>query len=74
MTNIPDVTKIWKCKSYDELSTIINNWLNGEEEAETVGTEWKTSKTTTNKTTSKGSSNNKENYSSLDDAFADLMD
>ena len=75
LTTIPNVDDIFTCKSYDELSTIINNWLNGEEESASEGTEWETNKTTESTSKSKeSSSSNSENYSSLDDAFADLME
>ena len=74
LDNIPDISGMFTCKSYDELSTIVNNWLNGEEEAETEGTEWNTSKTTTTSKATSKSSSTKESYSSLDDAFADLME
>ena len=76
MSNIPNIDDIFTCKSYDELSTIVNNWLNGEEEAASEGTEWSTNSNTESGTSSNESSesSNSENYSSLDDAFADLMD
>tara|TARA_Y100000992_G_scaffold301726_1_gene273405 strand:- start:2737 stop:3519 length:783 start_codon:yes stop_codon:yes gene_type:complete len=68
---IPDVNDIFRLKSYDELSNIINGWLNGEEESESTGSEWGGNK----KTTDSSSDNNEEgkSYSSLDDAFSDLM-
>ena len=76
MSNIPNIDDIFTCKSYDELSTIVNNWLNGEEEAASEGTEWSTNSNTESGTSSNESSesSNSENYSSLDDAFADLED
>ena len=59
---------MFSCKSYDELSKIINDWL-GEGESEEP-------EETTYSNTS-GSSSKKEEtksgYSNLDDAFADLM-
>ena len=71
ITNIPNVDDIFSCKSYDELSVIINNWLNGDENESSEGTEWKTNdRTTSNKTSTMKES---KNYNSLDDAFADLM-
>jgi hypothetical protein len=73
--NIPDISGMFTCKTYDELSTIINNWINGEEASESVGTEWNTNKTSkSSNNTSSSNSKSKENYSSLDDAFADLME
>jgi len=76
MTNIPDMTGMFQCKTYAELSTIVNNWLNGEDDNETEGTEWNTSKSTIKSAkTTTSASGKKEggNYGSLDDAFADLM-
>ena len=67
MTSLPDVENIFQLKSYDELSKIINDWLAGDDETEDTGTERNTnSQTTTEKSDGE--------YSSLDDAFADLMD
>jgi hypothetical protein len=74
LDNIPDVNDMFEMKSYGELETIVNDWLNGDDED-------------SNKETSRGGSwGNKETqekdanspdaisskYSSLDDAFADL--
>ena len=65
--SIPNVLDIFSCKSYDELSKIINDWLAGDDEnEEDTGTE-------------RGSNSNSSNddngaYKSLDDAFADLVD
>jgi hypothetical protein len=65
LDNIPDPNEMFSCKSYEELSGIINNWLTGDDESD--GTE-----------RSSGNSNtqNKEKkaYSDIDDAFADLME
>ena len=78
LSTIPDIDGLFTCKSYDELSTIVNNWLNGEET--TDGTEWNTSKgtsntgNTTNTPASGNTTSKSESYSSLDDAFADLME
>jgi hypothetical protein len=68
MTNIPDITNIWKCKSYDELSKIVNDWLMGDEAGETDGTEKFNKTETTEKTL-----DTKKTYNNLDDAFSDLM-
>jgi hypothetical protein len=65
LDNIPNPSEFFSCKSYDELSKIVNDWLTGdeeEEEQERVGT-----------TTSLKNNKNKA-YSDIDDAFADLMD
>lgn len=74
LTNIPDVTEIYKCKTYDELSKIVNDWLAGDDEEDDK--EWGTSSKTTSTTTSNKSSKStdEKSYDSLDDAFADLMD
>ncbi len=72
ISDIPSIDDIYTCKTYDELSVIINNWLNGEEEAETTGTEWNTSSSSKEQATKTTESTN-ESYGSLDDAFADLM-
>jgi hypothetical protein len=57
---------MFSCKSYEELSGIINNWLAGDDESE--GTERSSGNSSTGK--------NKETkaYSDIDDAFADLME
>ena len=72
MTNIPDTGNIFKTKSYDELSKIVNDWLNGSDE-EDEGTEKFGSKTTTDDDTPKSGGTDGKSYNDLDDAFADLM-
>jgi len=73
LSNIPDVNNIFQTKSYDELSNIINSWLNSDE-VETEGSDWSGSKTKNNVTTTESTSDKKsESYSNLDDAFSDLM-
>ena len=68
LSNIPNLDDVYQCKTYDELSKIINDWLNDGDESETqsTGTQHR-STSSDNKKTSSG-------YSSLDDAFADLME
>ena len=62
--SIPDPTEMFSCKSYDELTNIINAWLAGDDDSD--GTEKPTSnKKETGKTKA---------YSDIDDAFADLME
>ena len=65
ISNIPNLDDIYQCKTYDELSKIVNDWISDEndEEFESEGTTNMSEASTTNKS-----------YSSLDDAFADLMD
>ena len=73
ITNIPDTGNIFKTKSYDELSKIINDWLNGSNE-EDEGTEKFSSKSTDNDTPKTGGGGGDgKSYNDLDDAFADLM-
>ena len=74
--SIPDVTEIFRLKSYDELSAIVNNWLNGDENESSEGSEWSTNSNTTNDTNDTSGTSDEKNdksYSSLDDAFSDLM-
>ena len=68
MSNIPDVMNLFQCKSYDELSKIINDWIN-EDLHDSEGTDFTSSRTSqsTGPSTSSG-------YKNLDDAFADLVD
>ena len=77
LSNIPDVTSMFTCKTYEELSDIINNWLNGEDEEADEGSDWGTSSSSddTPKPTSGGGGggNAGKKYDNIDDAFADLM-
>lgn len=69
--NIPNVEDLYTLKSYDELSGILERWINGDDETvSSEGTEHPTSSATTKTETSDSGGN----YDSLDDAFADLMD
>jgi hypothetical protein len=67
---IPDITNLYEAKSYDALSKIINDWLNGDEATSDQG------QTTRgfdgNTTTSSAPTNIESKFKSLDDAFADL--
>ena len=58
-------------KSYDELSKIVNDWLNGEDEND-EGTEKYGGNSEKTETPTKTSGNGKT-YNDLDDAFADLV-
>jgi hypothetical protein len=60
--NIPDVAKIFQVKSYEELSGIINNWLN-EDQKDDEGTEWGSQSTESTESSS----------SAIDDVFSDLI-
>ena len=70
MTNIPDIKGIFKTKSYDELSKIVNDWLNGDNEDD-EGTEKFGAASDDDNTPSSGGGG--KSYNDLDDAFADLM-
>ena len=74
LENIPDPTEIFTCKTYDELSKIVNDWLNSDDTENSTGTPSATSSSApTTKTTSSDAQKGKS-YKDLDDAFADLMD
>lgn len=89
LNNIPDVGAMFELKSSDELTKIVNDWINGgmqDGDGTTRGgpavsddddTPATTQKTTAvqNTTTSTASASKKTggNYSSIDDAFEDLM-
>jgi hypothetical protein len=74
MQNIPDVSDMFELKSYDELSKIINDWLNDDSD-NTDGTERSgNTSTDTSSDTSQTSDTTSSSYKSLDDAFADLME
>ena len=64
--NIPDVSDIYRCKSYDELSKIVNDWINDDSSDSDESDGESSADKTTTETTSSG-------YSNIDDAFADLM-
>ncbi len=70
--SIPDIGEMYEEKSYDVLSKIVNDWLNGddaESTPETTRGSFNGSASTTKKETSIDSK-----FKSLDDAFADLED
>ena len=68
MANIPDISEMYQCKSYDELSKIVNDWIN--EDADT-GTGYDSAER--NKTSESNTSKESSSFSNIDDAFADLM-
>ncbi len=70
-SNIPDVSDMFQCKSYDELAKIINDWLN-DDYSDSTGSDHGTSGSSTKAEST--SSGNASGYKNLDDAFADLMD
>ena len=66
--SIPNLDDIFQCKSYDELSKIINDWLGGEDNAsDTAPSSSGVSSTESDQ------SGTASGYKSIDDAFADLM-
>jgi len=66
LSSIPDLNQIFQVKSYDELSSIINAWLN-EDQGSDEGTEWGSSSSSSTETDESTSS------SAIDDVFSDLM-
>ena len=66
LDNIPNPDEMFSCKSYEELSGIINNWLAGDEESDGTERSSGNSQSTDKKET--------KAYSDIDDAFADLME
>ena len=70
LDNIPDIGQIYSCKSYDELSKIVNDWIS--EGSSGTDSDYGTSRGSTSTSTSDTSAD--AGYSSLDAAFADLVD
>jgi len=87
LNSIPRVEDLYTLKSYDEISGILETWINGDqEEIESEGTEHTTSVKTSKvedeeeedeapvkKTSSASSKKKPSDFGNLDDAFADLM-
>tara|TARA_R110002153_G_scaffold16136_7_gene57110 strand:- start:1464 stop:2228 length:765 start_codon:yes stop_codon:yes gene_type:complete len=65
-TDMPDPTKMFTLKSYEELSTIINNWLSGDEAETSEGTEHGSAPADEKAET-------KDYSGDIDSAFKDLM-
>jgi len=80
--NIPDVSKLYELKTPDELSKIVNDWINGgmpDSDGTTRGGTTQLTTTTdededvpATKATAPKTATNKS-YKSIDDAFSDLM-
>jgi len=68
--NIPNLDDIYQCKTYDELSKIVNDWVSEGENTASDGFD-NIPAASGNSSTSEGEG---KSYSNLDDAFADLMD
>jgi hypothetical protein len=82
--NIPDVSKLYELKTPDELSKIVNDWINGgmpDADGTTRGGTTQVTAATTadddetpvSKSAATKNSTNKS-YKSIDDAFSDLME
>jgi len=72
INSIPNMDDMYQCKSYDELSKIVNDWLGSDEDStDGSGTESNFGSSTTENSSSENTSG--KEYSSIDDAFADLM-
>ena len=79
--NIPDVSKMFELKSSDELSKIVNDWINngmpdGSEGTSKGGTSQMSSASSDESETPapKKKASGSDNYRSIDDAFADLIE
>jgi hypothetical protein len=70
ISNIPNMDDLWECKSYDELSKIVNDWIDdGESENDSGRSSHGTMTAEFNNT----NTDVKSGYSSIDAAFSDLM-
>jgi hypothetical protein len=74
LDNIPDVDEMFQLKSYDELESIINSWLNGDDEEDANTSSLGTSRGQVSSTSQVQSSSPEvaQTFTSLDDAFAEL--
>ena len=73
VNNIPNLDDMYSCKTYEELETIVNAWINGEDNTDEDDDSSDTG-TTRNENTSTNDSTENSKYKSLDEAFADLED
>ena len=73
-SSIPDIDEMFQLKSYEQLETIINAWLNGDDgDSNEDGGDEDVVATSTVKTASpKSKSKEAESFDKIDDAFADL--
>ena len=69
---IPDINDMYEAKSYDALTKIVNDWLEGDDAESDEGETTRGFNGTT--TTSSAPKNIESKFKSLDDAFADLED
>lgn len=76
LDNIPDVDEMFQLKSYDELESIINSWLNGDDEEDANTSSLGTSRGQASSASATQSSSSSpevaQTFTSLDDAFAEL--
>ena len=64
---------MYECKSYDELSKIVNDWLNSSDSEDDDGKESTFDSSSKETAATTPESDTKSGYKSLDDAFADLV-
>ena len=75
LENIPKVEDLYTLKTYDDISGILEKWINGDEETvASEGTEHPVTSTKTTSDTTTTKTEKSDSFGSLDDAFADLMD
>ena len=74
--NVPSLEDMYEEKSYEVLTKIVNDWLNGDESSDSGfgTTRNETQSTTANAKTTNETTNVETKFKSLDDAFADLED
>jgi hypothetical protein len=73
LDSIPNLSDIYQCKSYDELSKIVNDWLNDDNDSGD-GFEKPTGSSQMSQQKQSSTDSSSKAYSNIDDAFADLMD
>ncbi|OUU74570.1 MAG: hypothetical protein CBC29_07275 [Methylococcaceae bacterium TMED69] len=82
-SNIPDLDDLYTLKSYEQLETIVNNWLTGDADEESTNGNNSTfensrvskpTKSTPVQQSKKKSGTTEKSFDDIDDAFADLED
>tara|TARA_R110002020_G_scaffold37124_19_gene112069 strand:+ start:2311 stop:3105 length:795 start_codon:yes stop_codon:yes gene_type:complete len=73
LDNIPNLDEMFSCKSYDELSKIVNDWIGGDDGDQVTDDIARGSQDSSKSDTSDSSDSGSSAYSNIDDAFADLM-
>ncbi|MAH42637.1 hypothetical protein CL614_02830 [archaeon] len=63
LSKIPNLDDVYSCKSYDELSKLVSDWLNEDE----------SDSDTSNDTSAETAAASQKKFTSIDDAFDDLM-